>query len=564
MLYDEGHGCSITWFNLACAIMSYMSKVADYLNQHLVGDVISDVQSREIYSTDGSVLRVTPHLIVNPRVTDDVRKIARFAWRLSERGQVLSLTPRGSGLDPTGAAIGSGILLSFIPHMNHIMELDVKGELVRVQPGISYVSLSEAMATHGLAMPVATGNSRAETIGGMLGSNAIGDGFVKYGLMRDWVDRLEVVLANGEIIQTGRINKKELSAKKGLETLEGEIYRSIDSLIEDNQEVIGKLDEKSSFNASGYAIDQVKRRDGSFDLSPLIIGSQGTLGIVTQAILKLTKVSNQKSVIVAALTEEQNLSDLTNRLIELEPSAISFIDGDSLKLIKEISGYDPWSSVTKDLPKILLFIEFDDKHQSKKLRKAGKILDSAAVADANIATTPEDIELMQSLRDSTDVITNYSDDNSSSLPLATDLSVPPEDMYGFLDKLREIIAKNHVKAGVWGNPAAGLVSVRASLNLASLGHRQILFRLLDEFRELTSQFDGSLTGNRGEGRLLAPFARKQYDKKLADVYSQIKKTFDPLNVLNKGVKTTEDKDELLTNLRRDYRGGRLTEYNLPG
>ena len=129
-----------------------MSKIGDYLNQRLSGDVLSDIGARERYSTDGSVLNITPRLVVLPRTLDDVRKVARFAWRLAERGQFLSLTARGAGTDPTGAAITDGIILSMQNYMNHIMELDTKSKLVRVQAGIKLMTLREAMATHGLKL----------------------------------------------------------------------------------------------------------------------------------------------------------------------------------------------------------------------------------------------------------------------------------------------------------------------------------------------------------------------------------------------------------------------------
>ena len=218
-----------------------MSKITNYLNEHLAGDVIADDNTLRQFSTDGSVLSLTPNLVVHPRVTDDVRKIARFTWRLAERGQVLPLTARGNGTDPTGAAIGRGTILSFPAHMSQIMEFDLKYRMVRVQPGIRLDALNQAVETHGLRLPIDGGNSSVMTVGGALATNLPGRQFAKYGCIRDWVDKLEVVLANGEIIQTGRIGRRELSEKKGLQTLEGEIYRAVDSLIDDNPDVVAAL-----------------------------------------------------------------------------------------------------------------------------------------------------------------------------------------------------------------------------------------------------------------------------------------------------------------------------------
>ena len=212
-----------------------MSKIADYLRERLTGEVSAEPAVRKRFATDGSVLQIAPQIVVYPRTTNDVRKLARFTWRLAERGQVLPMVPRGGGTDTTGAAIGSGAAVVFPAHMARILELDIKSQMVRVQPGLNLATLQEAMATHGLFLPPVPSDFKASTVGGAFGCNAAGTKSIKYGTLRDWTDRLEIVLANGENIQTGRISKHELNAKKGLQTMEGEIYRSLDNLIEDNK-----------------------------------------------------------------------------------------------------------------------------------------------------------------------------------------------------------------------------------------------------------------------------------------------------------------------------------------
>lgn len=541
-----------------------MSKIGDYLDQHLVGEVIEDSNSRLNFATDSSILSITPHLIVMPRVLDDVRKLARFAWRLAERGQVLPLTTRGYGNDVTGGAISSGVVLSFLPHMNHIMQFDLRSNLILVQPGITIATLNEAVGTHGLTFPIKTDNDQAHTIGGVLGTNAVSENFAEYGSALDWVDRLEVVLANGEVIQTGRLNRRELSEKKGLETLEGEIYRSIDSLIEDNPETIDMISAGTTLDNGGFALDRVKGKDGSFDLTPLFVGSQGTLGIITEMSLNLTPTPKETSMLVAAVTDEQNLSDLTNRLIDTNPCRLSFIDGDTLALIKELSGREPWKLVTKSLPKALIFIEYDDKHQNRHMRQAGKILDSAAVADAKVAQTPEDQAVLATLYDSTAVVNNYSHNGNAALPLATDLAVAPENVFDAIEKIRHALSRDHIQAGIWGNLAAGTICIKPILNLANLGHRQIVFRTLKNIAEIANQLEGSITGSHGAGRLLAPYARTKYDKETTEVFAKVEKIFDPFNTLNTDVKTLTDQEDLVRYLRKEYNTNRFSMFNPRG
>ena len=539
-----------------------MSKIGDYLNQRLSGDVLSDVSARLRYSTDGSVLSMTPHLVVFPRTLDDVRKVARFAWRLAERGQFLSLTVRGAGSDSTGAAITDGIVLSMQNYMNHIMELDIKSKLVRVQTGIKLMTLREAMATHGLRLPIDDGATTDCTIGGMLGSNVVTDNFAKYGDMLNCVDCVEVVLANGEVIQTGKLNKRELSVKKGLETMEGDLYRFVDSLIEDNPESIDAISAGRALDSTVYALDRVKDKDGNFDLTPLFVGSQGTLGIITQAILKLDDISDEQSMIVAAITEEQNESDLFDRLLQLGPSAFSFIDGDTMKLMMEITGYKPWKVVTDDIPKMLIFMSFDDKRQAKQLRKAGKILDSAGVVDAKVAVSADDRTTLAALRDSTYIVNNYSDDGNAAIHLADSLAVVPENFADLIDKVRGVLNDNHIKAGIWGNLGAGTMTVRPVLNLSSIGHRQMVFRLLKNFSQITFELDGNIAGAGGVGRILAPYARKMKHKEVVELLDKLKKEFDPFDILNRDVCRDIDPHKLVECLRKSYRTAHIDEYNM--
>ena len=543
--------------------MLSMSKIADYLRDRLTGEVSAEPAVRKSFSTDGSVLQIVPQVVVYPRTTNDVRKLARFTWRLAERGQILPITPRGGGTDTTGGAIGSGAVVAFPAHMARILEFDAKSQMVRVQPGLNLFALQEAMATHGLFLPPMSNDFKVSTVGGAFGCNLAGTKALKYGTLRDWTDRLEVVLANGEIIQTGRISKHELNAKKGLQTMEGEIYRSLDSLIEDDTDLIYKMDENQTPNASGYALNLVKAKDGSFDLTPLIIGSQGTLGIVVQAILRLASRPPEVSMIVAAITSDQDLSAITEDLLSLEPSEMEFIDGDTFELIEKLGGGTPWKIVTDTRPAAMIFVEFDDKNRARKIKKAAKLLESAGVMDANIATEWEDQESLRSIHHSVSNVTWYSNLGTSALPLAPDVVVEPTKVPLLLEKIHSLLHHHHIMGGIWGHLGTGTVSVRPLINLANLGQRQIVFKFISELGEVVSDLGGSLTGEFGEGRVAGVAASDQNGTELSELFAKVKQIFDPYGTLNSGVKVGVEQRDLLANLRQEY-DQRFAEFNFRG
>ena len=255
-----------------------MSKVAHYLQEHLVGEVMTSTDARRYFATDASIFQLAPALVVYPRNENDVRKTARFTWQLAERGRVIPLTARGAGTDQTGAALSSGIMLVFPAHMNRILELDTKANTVTIEPGINFGKLQQALHTHGRFVPAYPASIEYSTIGGAIANNATGEHTVKYGDMRRYVRGLRVVLANGEVIETHRLSKRELSKKLGLATFEGEIYRSVDTLLEEQKELVERMRPVTMHDNTGYSLHDVKHKDGSFDLTPLFVGSQGTLG----------------------------------------------------------------------------------------------------------------------------------------------------------------------------------------------------------------------------------------------------------------------------------------------
>src|SRR5690606_10591172 len=169
-----------------------MSKIGAYLQEHISGEVSLSRDVRESMSRDGSLLKIKPEMVIYPKNTNDIRKIARFSWQLAERGHVLPITARGGGGDLTGAAIGPGMILSFPAHMNRIFEFEPKQRLVRLQPGVSANTLSSALAMHGVRIPALSSTASYGTVGGAVANNAKSVLSGKYGAMGEWVERLEV------------------------------------------------------------------------------------------------------------------------------------------------------------------------------------------------------------------------------------------------------------------------------------------------------------------------------------------------------------------------------------
>jgi FAD/FMN-containing dehydrogenase len=543
-----------------------MNKVASYLGEHLDGEVLVSNSARRYFSTDASVLTLTPTMAVYPANTNDVRKVTRFAWQLAEKGHVLPITARGFGTDPMGAAIGKGIILALPAHMNQLLEMDTKQKLARVQPGMTFQTLQNTMQTHGLFLPPYPASASYSSIGGAIANNASGEKSLKYGTMRKWVSQLEVVLANGEVIQTSRLSKRDLNRKKGLSTFEGEIYRQLDGIISDNWTAMAEYNaklNKVTKNSSGYGLGEVKRSDGSFDLTPLIVGSQGTLGIVTEAIVSLTPYAPRTELIVAEFKSLSDAVRAVGALLPLEPSACEMVDRHLLEFVKKhhASRLKDLSD-KEDLPAVVLLVEFDDlnerhrKKKSKKAQKALKDLASNVIASDDYTTQ----QRLWGLRHSAATVINYNEDHRAALPIIEDGIVPRESFEKYVDGVYELLKKHHLDIAVWGHAGDANLHMQPLMDISKVGDRQKIFKLMAEYYELVLKLGGSVSAEHNDGRLRAPFAAKQQGKEIADIYKDIKQVFDPHGTLNPGVKVDVNPKEIVSLLRKEYSLEHLSDH----
>lgn len=532
-----------------------MSKVAHYLQEHLVGEVMTSTDARRYFATDGSILQLAPALIAYPRTENDVRKTARFSWQLAERGRVIPITPRGAGTDQTGAALGSGIMLVFPAHMNRILELDTKANTVTVEPGINYAKLQQTLHTHGRFLPPYPASVEYSTIGGAIANNSSGEKSVKYGDTRRYVKSLRVVLANGEVIETGRLSKRDFSRKLGLATFEGEIYRSLDTLIEDSQELIRQLDRGLTKNNAGYNLLDIKQSDGSFDLTPLIVGSQGTLAIITEAVLE-TEVHNTQTTVMLAQFDSLELTQ--NAVLELRalpemPSSIELVDEHVLQQVHELNPNQLKEIIQPPFPAVTLLVEFDSSERTvKKLTKrAAKIFEKYAKS-FQVATEPDQQQQFWKLRQSTSLLIGHNEGLVRAVPLINDAAVSPDRLREYMEGVYALLEASHTKAALWGHAGDANLHLMPRLNLGQVGDRQKAFRLLDEYYKLVIKLGGTISAEAGDGRMRTPYLEMMYGAEIYGLFQKVKKIFDPYGTLNPGVKFGTSLDDLKSMVRPDY------------
>lgn len=541
-----------------------MSKVVEYLQKHIVGEVVTAPSVRKYFSTDGGIFTATPQIVIYPKDTEDVQKVARFSWQLAEKGHKLPITARGRGTDQSGAAIGRGLLVVLPAHMNKLTRLDASKGVAHVQPGMMYRNFQDMAITHGLFLPPYPSSIDFSTIGGAIANNAGGEKSVKYGDTRQFIRGLEVVLANGEIINTRRLTKRELKAKKALDTLEGEIYRKLDDMLTANAPLVKALGERfmTSKNSSGYALNEVKQKDGSFDLTPLFVGSQGTLGIVTEAEIELEGYNPNTSLIVAHFDSMQKANDAVSELLPLGPSALEVVDKNLYEFLDKHMPMQLDGLVEKPFPALTLLIEFDDtsdRVRQRRTKKALKTVEQLAKQWVRTDSSVEQSRLWQ-IRHSAAAVIWHTEGAAKALPIIEDGIVPQHQLKNFLTKVYALFRKYDLEIAVWGHAGDANLHMQPFLDLSKVSDRKKVFSVMDDYYNLVMKLGGSISGEHGDGRLRGPYLDQLFGKDIYAMFLETKDIFDPHAVLNPGVKMRATKAESMALLRHEYSMAHLYDH----
>ena len=529
-----------------------MNKIAKYLNQYITGAVYGESSVLDGYATDRSILKIRPKVVAVPRTTRDIRKIVRFANQLALKNFKLPVTVRGSGLDKTGAAIGSGLVIS-MEKMDRIQEIDPRQRLVRLQAGVTLGNLNSALSLHGLTLPVA-GDPR-QTIGGLIANDYTGSLAASHGTLSSRVNQAEIVLSNGDVIQTDRLRPRHLKKRKGVVGFEGELYRQLDNFLTDNAEALSNIERGTR---TGYAaIPQIKARNGSFDLLPAFFGSQGTLGIVAEVILSCDLSPELPQYFVAAFSNAGAALNFASHAADLQPSEINIYD---VSLFHEAFGSGKKFRPIKTLPEngIIAVIVLDDHSRRRRAKKLRTLIMSLAKSTRFAVSDPENYPAFIELQSVLSLYLNSSS-RAARLPLTDDVFIPNNQLKKYFSGIVELEEKHKISLPVFGSVLANNYSVRPEIDLTSVTGRQFALAFLREYNELVISCDGSLAGGSAEGRLKAVFTNAYIGSELKDLYQEFKDIFDPNGVLNPGIKQNANLRAVVRTLRTSYDPGIVKE-----
>jgi FAD/FMN-containing dehydrogenase len=542
--------------------------LTDELKKVIKGEVTDDEAVLKKHSRDASIFEITPSVVVAPKDSADIQALVKFVSEQKDMDKNISLTPRSGGTCMSGGSLTTSISMDMTKHFNQI--IDVTPEFGVVQPGVYYRDFDKETKRQDRMMPSYPASRELCTVGGMVGNNAGGEKTLSYGKTENYLLELKVVLADGKEYVIKPLSQKDLEIKMKLRTFEGKLYKQLYDLLVKNAALIKAAKPDVSKNSAGYYLWNVY--DGkTFDLAKLIVGSQGTLGIVTEIKFRLVPIKKISKMLVLFMKDLSRLGDIVVELLKHKPEALESYDDKTLKLAMRffpelLHILKPknmlammWHLLpeigivlTGGIPKLVVMAEFTGDNETEldaRIRAADEAMSQFKVRTRVTSTEDEEREFWVIRRESFSLLRNKVKDKQTA-PFIDDFSVRPEHLPEFLPKLNAILGKYDLIYTIAGHPGDGNFHIIPLMNLADDSQRAIIPKLSDEVYDLVLQYKGSITAEHNDGLIRTPYLEKMFGAEVCALFSEVKKIFDPKGIFNPGKKVDFVPGYALTHIKR--------------
>jgi FAD/FMN-containing dehydrogenase/Fe-S oxidoreductase len=518
------------------------------LEAALEGDVRFDALTRALYSTDASVYQIEPTGVVIVRSREDVVRTIEIARRHG-----VTITARGGGTSQAGQAIGAGLQLDTAKYFNRLLEVNVDERWARVEPGIVLDELNAQLVPHRLRFAPDISTASRATVGGMISNNSSGARSVLYGKTIDHVLDLHVALADGSVVHLRPLATNELDAICEADTLEGRCYRTVRRLGAAHAAEVNRRYPKILRRVGGYNLDAFCDPSQPFDLTKLVVGSEGTLGLLVEARVRLVPLPGAKAVLTIEFDELLDALGATPAILEHRPSAIEVMDRFILDHARESPEMDQLrrSVLQGETPGALLCVELyaDDADELPTRLEAIERDLAARGIDARTtrAVEPGAQARIWRLRQSALGLSMAMKGDAKSVSFVEDTAVAPERLRDYIARFLEIVRRHGSTTGVYAHASVGCLHVRPVVNLKTADGVAQFEAIANDIADLVLEFGGALSGEHGDGLVRGPFIERMFGSELYGAFRAIKQTFDPTGLFNPG--KIVDSPPLTANLR---------------
>ncbi len=541
-----------------------------------LGDLDDSAETIEIASHDASMFELRPQVVVRPKDSSDVQRLVRFVNKYKKDNPDLSLTARAAGTDMAGGAINESIIVDFAKYFTKVGP--ITSTTGTTQPGVFYRDYEKETLKKNLLMPSYPASRDMAQMGGIVANNSGGEKSLEYGKMENFVAEMKVVFADGKEYVVKPLQKKELEAKMRQGDFEGDLYKRVYDLCEAHYDMIKAAKPGVSKNSMGYTLWRVWDRETSmFDLGQLIVGSEGTLGLITEATLRLVPNRPHSGLLVLFMRNMSDLGELIPKVLEAKPATFESFDDQTLfmslrfmpafykrlglwKFIHLLLTLIPDGlQLLRGIPKLILMVEFNGDTEEEVREKVHALHRELSKHRARYEINGFEEDPTEGKSEKFWIMRRYSFQilrskvkEKHTAPYIDDFIVPPEHLVEFLPKLLKIIKKYKLLATIAGHMGDGNFHVIPLMKIEDDKERKKIEPSQREVNNLVLKYGGSLSGEHNDGLVRGPWLEAQFGKDVLELFKEVKEIFDPENIFNPHKKTDSTWDFSYSHIREHF------------
>lgn len=547
------------------------TKTSDFI--HALASVGFDVDQSDKgivkASRDASIFEIRPSGVISPRSSAEIQKIVSLVNRYNTiHNSNISLTVRSGGTDMTGGPLSDSIILDVSKYMHRMLRFE--NDQITVQPGMFYRDFERITLHKNLILPSFPASREICTVGGMVANNSGGEKTLTHGKTDRYVESLKIILDDGKEYLIRNLNDEELEKKCQQHDREGEIYKKIKDIVHKNRELIQRSKPNVSKNSAGYAIWDVLKNDTT-SILPLIIGSQGTLGIITEATFRLMKPKRYSRLLVLFLYQEHAslLPEITKKVLDHRPESFEFFDERTISLAMRLLPTmlktmdtktlfhlfwqfipELWLFIKKGKPRMIALVEVNANSKAETQAQCETIADSLKTfrISSRITSNQEEQNKYLTIRRESFNLLRRNKKGDRAAAFVDDIIVRPEYLSDFLPKMTAILKKYDLQYALTGHLGDGNFHVIALIDLGNDKIRDTIKNLMDELYTLVFTYHGSMTAEHNDGLIRTPYLEKMYGSEIYAIFKDIKNIFDPKNIFNPNKKVGGSLEENLSHI----------------
>jgi FAD/FMN-containing dehydrogenase len=546
-------------------------ELIETLKNLIEGDVVYDDATLKTHSVDTSIFQIYPQCVVYPKHVRDIQALVRFA---DAHPDMLSLTARSAGTDMTGGPLTHSVVVNFTKYFNHIKEV---GEGYAVtEPGVYYRDFEKETLQKGYILPSYTASRDLNTVGGMVANNSAGEKSLTYGKTDRYVRKLKVVLRDGNEYEIKKLTRIEFEFKKTLNTFEGEWYRDISHVITEHHGTIESKRPIVSKNSAGYALwDIWDIYNDTYDFTRLFVGSQGTLGLITEITFDLIKPKTHARMLVLFLRRRHMkiLGTIINNVLAEKPESFESYDNHTFMVMLKIfpsllkrlkkSPFalfrDFWPEIklilTGGIPKLVLMAEFtgdSEEEVTQAVTHAEKLIRTRFNITTHYTRTKEEGDKFWIIRRESFNILREHVHKKHTAPFIDDISVHPNFLPEFLPKLYSVMNTYNLTYTIAGHIGDGNFHIIPLMDYNNPDFVRIIDELSQKVYALVIEYKGSITGEHNDGLIRTPYLEQMFGEDMIYLFTRVKDICDPRRIFNPHKKVDADKELMIRSIKKDF------------